>query len=199
MEENRKKTNFQNEFSSNFFKTYSKELNLLENSINKSYERLWNKFLTLVENNNFCKVIQIQEQKRLVSKTKNDHDKKVKVNEKFEKLIESFVHVKIDNNEKNKSSKPVFRSEQKTQTYSKFNDLTAVTKAKKNLNFENKSTKNDDIQFKMHPPLASSSIIIPRESQKNYNSPKADSKNQLSDFSSTSIFIYFFQTNNLFK
>lgn len=189
--EDRKKPDFKKEFATNFVTLFSKETNSLEKTLHSSYDKLWKKFLTLAEKSRLCKVNQFKRSDRLENTNviNNYHDKDN--NKKFEKLIESFQLVKFSQHTENKQDKIIFRSEQKIQTYYKSNDLTKSVKAKKNLNFANK-TKDYEFKLGIHPPLASSSILVPKESEKIYSSPKHETKNSINYFSSKILF-YFYQ------
>lgn len=197
MEENGKKLNSKNEFATNFFENYTTETKRLETCIVSSYDELWQKFLTLVDQkySHLCRVTQIE---KPIKDCEKKNFTKNKVDKKFEKLIESFEHV--NTNEKSSQIKSVFRSEQKNKTFSKPNELTNTVKAKKNLHFVTKANQSNEPQLKMHPPLASSSILVPRESEIKYSSPKGPSKNLINDFSSILFFpLFFARIKNFFR
>lgn len=193
--EDRKKTDF--EFTTNFVTLYSKETNSLEKSIHFSYDKLWKKFLTIAEKSHLCKINQFKSLDKLENTlVLNNHQNK-NIKKKIEKLIESFHHVKISQNDKNNKTKIIFRSEQKNQTCYKSNDLTKNVKAKKNLNFVNK-TKDNEFKLSFIQPLASSSILVSKTSEKINSSPKAKTNNSTNHFSSITKFFSFKLKKNLY-
>lgn len=192
------------EFNSKFLEKYAQDSKDLEILIKFSYDKIFNKFLNLIEKSNFCTIKHQTSQENKKVKEKN-----------APKIVEEKKNQKIDQDEDKFKVPPVVEPvknepriiEQKT-TYAdnqeqKRNDVNQLKDKFKKLNEEklkqkdddqvgptdkkrlptivNKIVKNshkdDEFSIKMHPPLATSSMLIPPSKEpdsKDKNSPKLD-------------------------